>query len=87
MNMEYQSTMLSPGKVYLYKPREDLFRFSFGSSIEVREASPMIRCSAIIVGLHSCDTNAVRYLDLTFLGYLSRSLSTKHGGTIRSSSR
>ena len=29
MDMGYQSTMLSPGKVYLYKPREDLFRFSF----------------------------------------------------------
>lgn len=67
LNMEYQSTMLSPGKVYLYKPREDLFKFSFGKSVEVRE-SPVDPEQRIIVGMHSCDTNAVLYLDKTFLG-------------------
>ncbi len=67
LNMEYQSTMLSPGKVYLYKPREDLFRFSLGKSVEVRESEPDAG-QMVIVGMHSCDTNAVLYLDLTFLG-------------------
>ena len=67
MDMEYQSTMLSPGKVYLYKPREDLFRFSLGKSVEVREPETDQE-QRVIIGLHACDTNAVRYLDLTFLG-------------------
>lgn len=67
LDMEYRSTMLSPGKVYLYKPRENLFRFSFGSSVEVKESEPDTE-RRILVGLHSCDTNAVLYLDLTFLG-------------------
>jgi formate hydrogenlyase subunit 6/NADH:ubiquinone oxidoreductase subunit I len=67
MDLGYQSTMLSPGKVYLYKPREDLFRFTFGSTIEIRE-EPVDPVQRMIVGLHACDTNAVRYLDRTFLG-------------------
>ncbi len=67
LNMDYRSTMLSPGKVYLYKPREDLFRFSLDKSIGIREstADPV---QMVIVGLHACDTNAVAYLDKTFLG-------------------
>src|SRR5574337_284753 len=65
--MEYNTTMLSPGKVYLYKPREDLFTFSTGKSIEILEAEADQR-KRVIVGVHSCDTNAILYLDRTFLG-------------------
>ena len=30
--MEYETTMLSPGKLFLYKPKEDLFRFTFNEN-------------------------------------------------------
>lgn len=67
LNMGYHSTMLSPGKAYLYRPREELFSFSFGNSIEIREA-PADAEQRILVGVHSCDTNAILYLDRVFLG-------------------
>ncbi len=67
LSLDYNTTMLSPGKVYLYKPREDLFRFSVGKSIEILEAEADQR-KRVIVGVHSCDTNAILYLDKTFLG-------------------
>lgn len=65
--MEYESTMLSPGKVYLCSPREDLFRLSFGKGLSIEEP-PRDSAQRIIVGIHACDTNAVLYLDRTFLG-------------------
>jgi sulfhydrogenase subunit beta (sulfur reductase) len=67
LNMEYGSTMLSPGKVYLYKPREELFRFAMDGDPDIRE-TPGDSEQRVIVGLHSCDTMAVFYLDKTFLG-------------------
>ena len=30
--MEYETTMLSPGKLFLYKPNEELFRFTFNEN-------------------------------------------------------
>ncbi|MDP2278978.1 MAG: hypothetical protein Q8K51_12210, partial [Nitrospirota bacterium] len=30
--MEYETTMLSPGKLFLYKPKEELFRFTFNEN-------------------------------------------------------
>lgn len=67
LHMDYRSTMLSPGKVYLYKPREELFRFSLDKNMEIQE-SPADPSPKVIIGLHSCDTKAVLYLDKTFLG-------------------
>jgi NAD-dependent dihydropyrimidine dehydrogenase PreA subunit len=65
--MGYRSTMLSPGKVYLYRPREEMFRFSMDGSMSIEEqqvrAEPLV-----LIGLHSCDTKAILYLDRTFLG-------------------
>lgn len=82
LNLEYRSTMLSPGKVYLYRPREELFRFSLDGSMEIRESrhDPEKR---IIIGLHSCDTNAVLYLDRTFLGaFRDPSYETRRNNTV-----
>ena len=62
-----QPRCFRPGKVYLYKPREELFTFSFGEE----HGGPGSRgrsAQRVIVGLHACDTNAVLYLDKTFLG-------------------
>ncbi len=67
LHMEYASTMLSPGKVYLYSPREDLFRISFGKDLTIEEP-PRSPVQRIIAGIHACDTHAVFYLDRTFLG-------------------
>lgn len=65
--MEYKSTMLSPGKLFFYKPKEDLFRFRLGKKISIEEISPSEE-KRIIVGVHPCDTSAIFYLDRTFLG-------------------
>ncbi len=67
LDMGYQSTMLSPGKVYLYKPREELFRFSLNGGMDIEERQVDAR-PLVLVGLHSCDTKAILYLDRTFLG-------------------
>lgn len=65
--MEYETTMLSPGKLFLYKPIEELFRFAMGEKIKVDEIAPIPE-KQVIVGVHSCDVNAILYLDRTFLG-------------------
>jgi sulfhydrogenase subunit beta (sulfur reductase) len=65
--MEYESTMLSPGKLFIYKPEEDLFRFRIHDEISVDEMIP-VQEKQIIIGVHPCDTNAILYLDRTFLG-------------------
>lgn len=65
--MNYTSTMLSPGKLFLYKPREELFRFNMHGKISVKEIQPVAE-KQIIIGVHPCDMNAIFYLDKTFLG-------------------
>lgn len=65
--MEYETTMLSPGKLFLYKPIEELFRFAMGKKIKVDEIAPIPE-KQVIVGVHPCDVNAILYLDRTFLG-------------------
>jgi len=65
--MEYESTMLSPGKLFIYKPKEDLLRFSINDDIAIDEI-PLISEKQVIIGVHPCDTNAILYLDRTFLG-------------------
>jgi ferredoxin len=65
--MGYESTMLSPGKLFIYKPREELFRFNMNEKISMEEVLPVIE-KQVIIGVHPCDTNALLYLDRTFLG-------------------
>jgi len=65
--MEYQTTMLSPGKMFIYKPTEDILKFRTGSTLSVEEVIPEIG-KQVIVGIHPCDLNAILYLDRTFLG-------------------
>jgi sulfhydrogenase subunit beta (sulfur reductase) len=65
--MEYESTMLSPGKLFIYKPKEDLLRFSINDEIAIDEIPPISE-KQVIIGVHPCDTNAILYLDRTFLG-------------------
>ncbi len=65
--LEYGSTMLPPGKLYLYPPKEDLFTFSFGKELGIEERLPEKR-EQVLVALHPCDVNAIFYLDKTFLG-------------------
>jgi ferredoxin len=65
--MEYRTTMLSPGKLFIYRPKEELFTFKTGRGISVEETPPEAE-KIIIAGVHPCDTNAILYLDRTFLG-------------------
>ncbi|MEW6068119.1 MAG: 4Fe-4S dicluster domain-containing protein [Nitrospirota bacterium] len=65
--MEYETTMLSPGKLFIYKQREELCKFKMDGRISVEEALPLSD-KQIIVGVHPCDTNAILYLDRIFLG-------------------
>lgn len=64
--MEYETTMLSPGKLFLYKPNEELFRFAMNGKITMDEIAPIAE-KQIIIGVHPCDVNAILYLDRTFL--------------------
>jgi len=65
--MEYRTTMLSPGKLFIYRAKEDLFRFHNNEGIKIEEAPPVSE-KQIIIGVHPCDTNAILYLDRTFMG-------------------
>ncbi len=67
LSMDYRSTMLSPGKLFIYKPKEEVVQFSLGKDISVKEA-PLPSDRQMLIGVHPCDTNAIRYLDRTFLG-------------------
>jgi len=82
LSMDYGSTMLSPGKLFIYKPKEELFRFSFNKGASVDE-TPLTAENQVIVGVHACDTNAILYLDRTFLGgYRDPSYETRRKNTI-----
>jgi sulfhydrogenase subunit beta (sulfur reductase) len=68
--MDYPTTMLSPGKLYIYKPKEDILKFTNESKINIEEISQEIE-KQVIVGVHPCDLHAVLYLDKIFLGAFS----------------
>lgn len=74
LHMEYDMTMLPPGKLLLFKPAQEMLRFRNESSEWGKGNAPIIeevppeKGRQVIIGLHPCDTNAVLYLDLTFLG-------------------
>jgi len=67
--MDYSTTMLSPGKLLIYKPKEDIltFRKDDSLSLSIEEVMPETE-KQVIVGIHPCDINAILYLDRTFLG-------------------
>ena len=66
--MEYRSTMLSPGKQFIYTPKQDLFTFyKKGDDFSLTEI-PVYSGRQVLVGVHPCDTHAILYLDRTFLG-------------------
>lgn len=67
LHMEYYTTMLPPGKLFLYKPIEELLNFRFNEDILTDHASPSSE-KQLIVGVHPCDTHAIIYLDRTFMG-------------------
>ncbi len=63
--MEYPTTMLSPGKLFIYKPREDILKFKVDASISIEAVMPQVE-KQVIVGVHPCDINAILYLDAHF---------------------
>ncbi len=63
--MEYATTMLSPGKLFIYKPREDILRFKLEAALSVEEVKQEVH-KQVIVGVHSCDIHAILYLDRHF---------------------
>lgn len=66
--MDYKSTMIPPGKEFLFKPIEEILRFEIkDGSVSIEEIKPE-RKKAVAVGIHPCDMNAILYLDRTFLG-------------------
>lgn len=65
--MEYPTTMLSPGKMFIYKSREDILKFRIEDPLSIEEITPEVE-KQVVVGIHSCDINAILYLDRTFLG-------------------
>jgi len=65
--MEYTSTMLSPGKLFIYKSKEDILKFKIDDKVFIEELSPEVD-KQVVVSIHSCDISAILYLDKTFLG-------------------
>ena len=67
LDFSYVSTMLPPGKLYLYEPLQNMFSISLNGEGKISEVrpDPAIR---VLVGVHACDTHAILYLDKTFLG-------------------
>jgi ferredoxin len=82
LSMDYGSTMLSPGKLFIYRPREELLQFTLKKKLSVDQA-PVTAEKQVIVGVHPCDTNAILYLDRTFLGgYRDPYYETRRKNTI-----
>jgi ferredoxin len=63
--MEYQTTMLSPGKLFIYKPKEDILKFNIEENLSIEEIKPET-AKQVIVGIHPCDVHAILYLDRHF---------------------
>lgn len=66
--LDYQSTMIPPGKKVLYKPKTDILRFESngGKTYAVSDIAPDKERETILIGVHPCDMNAILYLDRTF---------------------
>lgn len=80
--MDYPTTMLSPGKMFIYKPREDILKFRIESDICIEEIGQEVE-KRVIVGIHPCDLHAILYLDRTFLGdFIDPSYKIRRENTI-----
>ncbi len=66
MDLDYQSTMLPPGKKYLFEPVEEVLSFDVSEGVFSSGPYPPGRKRALI-GVHPCDVNAILYLDMVFL--------------------
>ncbi|MGB9715245.1 MAG: 4Fe-4S dicluster domain-containing protein [Thermodesulfovibrionales bacterium] len=82
LKMDYSTTMLSPGKMFIYKPREGILRFNIESNIAIEEIRHEIE-KQIIIGIHPCDVHAILYLDRVFLnGFIDPHYKTRRENTI-----
>jgi len=80
--MEYKTTMLSPGKMFIYRPREEILKFRMEVPLTIEEITPAIE-KQVVVGIHPCDINAILYLDRTFLGtFVDPSFRVRRENTI-----
>ncbi len=68
INLDYQSTMLPPGKTFLLKPVEEILSFNVTPGGPVAEEPPLPDRKRVLFGVHACDTHAILYLDKVFLG-------------------
>ncbi len=79
MDLSYQSTMLPPGKRYLFEPVEEVLSFDLskkpgdlskhrgnGGPIPEEPALPLRKRA--LIGVHPCDVNAILYMDKVLLG-------------------
>jgi ferredoxin len=67
LSLEYSSTMLPPGKIFIYEPYREICSFIFSEDIIIKEPVEVEK-KQILLGVHPCDTCAILYLDKTFLG-------------------
>lgn len=65
--LDYSSTMLSPGKVFIYEPYCVVCNFVLSEEIILEEPKKYEE-KQILFAIHPCDTHAIFYLDKTFLG-------------------
>lgn len=80
--LDYPTTMLSPGKMFIYKPREDILRFSTKTGISIEEIRHEVE-KQVIVGIHPCDLHAILYLDRVFLrGFIDPNYKVRRENTI-----
>jgi sulfhydrogenase subunit beta (sulfur reductase) len=64
--LDYQSTMIPPGKAVLFTSRQELVRFEAGEPAMAHDIPPVAE-PVLLVGVHPCDLNAILYLDKTLL--------------------
>ncbi len=66
LDLDYQSTMLPPGKKYLFAPVEEVLSYDVSGGVFSSGPHPSGPKRALI-GVHPCDVNAILYLDMVFL--------------------
>jgi sulfhydrogenase subunit beta (sulfur reductase) len=66
--LDYQRTMIPPGKKQLFLPQQELVRFELGEERATATDIPPAAEPAVLLGVHPCDLHAILYLDRTLLG-------------------
>ena len=82
MDLDYQSTMLPPGKRYLLEPVEEILSFDISGESNIpgnnrgaggKQQKISVNLPGLpagrraLIGIHPCDVNAILYLDKVFL--------------------